>query len=320
MEAVMERECSALGGLFHTVITDMKGSFQIWDDFINKAAKLQSHIRATVAAVASFLDAFQKVADLASSSRGATRDLGFALSRVCVRQRGIESRLRRFSMLMLESLINPLQEQMDEWRRSTTALDKDHAKEYKKARQEMKKRSSDSLRLQKKAKKGRGEQPSDSPLKPPLFPLWEEAQSSAVRRALVEERGRFCCFVSMLRPLMEEEVGFLSEVSHLQSLSEDLRTLSMDPHKLPASSEQVLFELKTSDSCSLQTPPSSPGSTVSRKSSMSRSEPQDSGSRSEPQDSGSRSEPQHSGSRSVPHDSGSRSVPHDSGSRSVPQD
>nr|XP_043873526.1 protein MTSS 1-like [Solea senegalensis] len=72
METVMERECSALGGLFQTVIADMKGSYPVWDDFISKASKLQSQLRMTVVVVAAFLDAFQKVADLATNSRGRT--------------------------------------------------------------------------------------------------------------------------------------------------------------------------------------------------------------------------------------------------------
>ncbi|KAJ3597802.1 hypothetical protein NHX12_001319 [Muraenolepis orangiensis] len=70
MEAVIQKECSALGGLFQTVIGDMKSSYPVWEDFITKAGKLQSQLRATVAAAAAFLDAFQKVADLATNSRG----------------------------------------------------------------------------------------------------------------------------------------------------------------------------------------------------------------------------------------------------------
>ncbi|MED6280447.1 Metastasis suppressor protein 1 [Characodon lateralis] len=70
MEAVIEKECSALGGLFQTVIGDMKSSCPIWEDFITKAGKLQSQLRATAMAVTVFLDAFQKVADMATNSRG----------------------------------------------------------------------------------------------------------------------------------------------------------------------------------------------------------------------------------------------------------
>ncbi|XP_056268122.1 protein MTSS 1-like isoform X4 [Pseudoliparis swirei] len=273
METMMERECSALGGLFQTVIGDMKGSYPVWDDFINKASKLQSQLRTTVVAVAVFLDAFQKVADLANNSRGGTRDIGSTLTRMCMRHRSIEAKLRQFSMVFLDCLINPLQEQTEEWKRVANTLDKDHAKEYKKARQEIKKRSSDSLKLQKKAKKGRGDlQPQlDSALQEvsDKFLLLEETEKQAVRKALVEERSRFCCFASMLKPVVEEEMSMLGEITHLQSLTDDLKTLTMDPHKLPASSEQVIMDLKGSESTwSYQTPPSSPCTTVSRKSSM----------------------------------------------------
>ncbi|XP_060916146.1 protein MTSS 1-like isoform X1 [Labrus mixtus] len=277
METVMERECSALGGLFQTVIGDMKGSYPVWDDFISKASKLQSQLRSTVVAVAAFLDAFQKVADLATNSRGGTRDIGSALTRMCMRHRSIETKLRQFSMVFLDCLINPLQEQMEEWKRVANTLDKDHAKEYKKARQEIKKRSSDTLKLQKKAKKadvfGRGDlQPQlDSAMQDvsDKYLLLEETEKQAVRRALVEERSRFCCFVSMLRPVVEEEMSMLGEITHLQTLTDDLKTLTMDPHKLPASSEQVIVDLKGSEcTWSYQTPPSSPSTTVSRKSSM----------------------------------------------------
>uniref|UniRef100_A0A1A7Z123 Metastasis suppressor 1 n=1 Tax=Iconisemion striatum TaxID=60296 RepID=A0A1A7Z123_9TELE len=277
METVMERECSALGGLFQTVIGDMKGGYPVWDDFINKATKLQSQLRTTVVAVAAFLDAFQKVADLATSSRGGTRDIGSALTRMCMRHRSIEAKLRQFSMVFLDCLINPLQEQMEEWKRAANTLDKDHAKEYKKARQEIKKRSSDTLKLQKKAKKadvfGRGDlQPQlDSAMQDvsDKYLLLEETEKQAVRKALVEERSRFCCFVSMLRPVVDEEMSMLGEITHLQTLTDDLKALTMDPHKLPASSEQVIVDLKGSEcTWSYQTPPSSPSTTVSRKSSM----------------------------------------------------
>ncbi|XP_062843097.1 protein MTSS 2-like isoform X2 [Trichomycterus rosablanca] len=272
MEAALERECSALGGLFQSVITDMKGSYPVWEDFISKAGKLQAQLRATVVAVAAFLDAFQKVADLATSSRGGTRDIGSALTRMCMRHRSIEAKLRQFSMVFVDSLSNPLQEQMEEWKRVANNMDKDHAKEYKRARQEIKKKSSDTLKLQKKAKKGRGDlQPQvDSALQGVnnKYASLQETERQAVRKALIEERARFCTFVSMLRPAIEEEVCMLGEVTHLQSISDDLRALTMDPHKLPPSSEQVIADLKGSEcSWSYQTPPSSP-STTSRKSSM----------------------------------------------------
>ncbi|XP_074842775.1 protein MTSS 1 isoform X2 [Carettochelys insculpta] len=277
MEAVIEKECSALGGLFQTIISDMKGSYPVWEDFINKAGKLQSQLRTTVVAAAAFLDAFQKVADMATNTRGGTREIGSALTRMCMRHRSIESKLRQFSSALIDCLINPLQEQMEEWKKVANQLDKDHAKEYKKARQEIKKKSSDTLKLQKKAKKaealGRGDiQPQlDSALQDvnDKYLLLEETEKQAVRKALIEERSRFCTFVSMLWPVIEEEISMLGEITHLQTISDDLKNLTMDPHKLPSSSEQVILDLKGSDySWSYQTPPSSPSTTMSRKSSV----------------------------------------------------
>uniref|UniRef100_A0A8C7LDH3 MTSS I-BAR domain containing 1 n=1 Tax=Oncorhynchus kisutch TaxID=8019 RepID=A0A8C7LDH3_ONCKI len=273
MESVIEKECSALGGLFQSVIGDMKNSYPIWEDFISKAGKLQSQLRATVVAAAAFLDAFQKVADLATNTRGGTRDIGSALTRMCMRHRSIEAKLRDFSMAFIDCMINPLQDQMEEWKRGTNTLDKDHAKEYKKVRSEIKKKSLDTLKLQKKAKKGRGDvQPQLNSAMQDVndkYLLLEETEKQAVRKALVEERSRLCTFVSMLRPVVDEEISMLGEVTHLQTISDDLKMLTMDPHKLPPASEQVILDLKGSDyNWSYQTPPSSPSTTRSRKSSM----------------------------------------------------
>uniref|UniRef100_A0A8D2N8W3 Metastasis suppressor protein 1 n=1 Tax=Zonotrichia albicollis TaxID=44394 RepID=A0A8D2N8W3_ZONAL len=183
---------------------------------------------------------------MATNTRGGTREIGSALTRMCMRHRSIESKLRQFSSALIDCLINPLQEQMEEWKKVANQLDKDHAKEYKKARQEIKKKSSDTLKLQKKAKKaealGRGDiQPQlDSALQDvnDKYLLLEETEKQAVRKALIEERGRFCAFISMLRPVIEEEISMLGEITHLQTISDDLKSLTMDPHKLPSSSEQ----------------------------------------------------------------------------------
>uniref|UniRef100_A0A8C9KHQ7 MTSS I-BAR domain containing 1 n=1 Tax=Panthera tigris altaica TaxID=74533 RepID=A0A8C9KHQ7_PANTA len=240
------------------------GFYPVWEDFINKAGKLQSQLRTTVVAAAAFLDAFQKVADMATNTRGGTREIGSALTRMCMRHRSIEAKLRQFSSALIDCLINPLQEQMEEWKKVANQLDKDHAKEYKKARQEIKKKSSDTLKLQKKAKKGRGDiQPQlDSALQDvnDKYLLLEETEKQAVRKALIEERGRFCTFISMLRPVI---VSQWKALEGLHYLMDDVSLLSTSPTHL------VILDLKGSDySWSYQTPPSSPSTTMSRKSSV----------------------------------------------------
>lgn len=271
-----EKECGALGGLFQAIINDMKSSYPIWEDFNSKATKLHSQLRTTVLAAVAFLDAFQKVADMATNTRGATRDIGSALTRMCMRHRSIEAKLRQFTNALMESLINPLQDRIEDWKKTANQLDKDHAKEYKRARHEIKKKSSDTLKLQKKARKellGKGDlQPQlDNALQDvnDMYLLLEETEKQAVRKALIEERGRFCTFITFLQPVVNGELTMLGEITHLQGIIEDLVVLTAEPHKLPPASEQVIKDLKGSDySWSYQTPPSSPSSSSSRKSSM----------------------------------------------------
>ncbi|NXR22926.1 MTSSL protein, partial [Cinclus mexicanus] len=230
-------------------------------------------LRTTVLAAVAFLDAFQKVADMATNTRGATRDIGSALTRMCMRHRSIEAKLRQFTNALMESLINPLQDRIEDWKKTANQLDKDHAKEYKRARHEIKKKSSDTLKLQKKARKGKGDlQPQlDNALQDvnDMYLLLEETEKQAVRKALIEERGRFCTFITFLQPVVNGELTMLGEITHLQGIIEDLVVLTAEPHKLPPASEQVIKDLKGSDySWSYQTPPSSPSSSSSRKSSM----------------------------------------------------
>ncbi|XP_073763392.1 protein MTSS 2 isoform X7 [Danio rerio] len=210
---------------------------------------------------------------MATNTRGATRDIGSALTRMCMRHRSIEAKLRHFTNALMESLITPLQDRIEDWKKTANQLDKDHAKEYKRSRHEIKKKSSDTMKLQKKARKGRGDlQPQlDSAMQDvnDMYLLMEETEKQAVRRALVEERGRFCTFISFLQPVVNGEIAMLGEITHLQAIIDDLTVLTSDPHKLPPASEQVIKDLKGSDySWSYQTPPSSPSSSGSRKSSM----------------------------------------------------
>uniref|UniRef100_A0A8C2B172 MTSS I-BAR domain containing 1 n=1 Tax=Cyprinus carpio TaxID=7962 RepID=A0A8C2B172_CYPCA len=222
----------------------------------------------------SFLDAFQKVADIATGTRGATKEIGSALTRMCMRHRSIENKLKLFTTALMDNLITPLELKIEEWKKVASQLDKDHAKEYKKARAEIKKKSSDTIKLQKKVKKGKDEvrMQLDSALQDvnTRYAVLEETEKRAVCRALVEERGRFCSFVTMLKPVLDEEISMLGEVTHLQTILEDLGNLTADPNTLPPASEQVILDLKGSDySYSYQTPPASPSNTLSRKSSIS---------------------------------------------------
>ncbi|KAG7493545.1 metastasis suppressor protein 1-like isoform X1 [Solea senegalensis] len=274
MDAGIEKECGALGGLFQLIMNDMKASYPTWEDFLSKGAKLQSQLRTTIVVTGAFLDAFQKVADMATGTRGATKEIGSALTRMCMRHRSIESKLKLFTTALSESLITPLELKMEEWKKVASQLDKDHAKEYKKVRADIKKKSSDTIKLQKKVKKGKDEARGqlDSALQDVnvRYAVLEDTEKRAVCRALIEERARYCTLVTMLKPVLDHEMNMLGEVTHLQSILGDLVTLTAEPNKLPPASEQVILDLKGSDfNYTYQTPPASPSNSLSRKSSIS---------------------------------------------------
>ncbi|KAL1462347.1 hypothetical protein WDU94_014187, partial [Cyamophila willieti] len=78
---------------------------------------------------------------------------------------------------------------------------------YKKARSELKKRSTDTLRLQKKVGR-KGVAGRNADLQKALQEvnerksILEEAEKKALRAALVEERSRYCVFVTFLKPVV----------------------------------------------------------------------------------------------------------------------
>ncbi|XP_076248462.1 uncharacterized protein LOC143188214 isoform X2 [Calliopsis andreniformis] len=293
MDATIERECSALGGLFQQIITDMKNGAPLWEDLISKATKLHSCLRAAILAVSAYLETFQKIADAATNARGATKEIGTALTRICLRHKAVETRMKSFTSAIMDCLVLPLQEKLEDWKKSLINLDKEHAKEYKKARAELKKRSTDTLRLQKKkARKGQhlhvqaqvqchGSALGDVELTRMLESSaavvqekrlsLEETERRAVRAALLEERGRFCLLARFLKPVLDEEIAMLMELTHLQEVSDQLQRHAASPHHLPPASEQVITDIKGCDvtQWSLATPPSSPSLSLgSRKSSM----------------------------------------------------
>jgi metastasis suppressor protein 1 len=100
-------------------------------------------------------------------------------------------------------------------------LDKEHTKEYKRCRNELKKRSSDTLRLQKKAKKGASDNLQsfvDSSMHAVNQQKAEldEVERKSLRVAMIEDRTRFCHFVSMLEPVVKQEYEMMYELGHLQ--------------------------------------------------------------------------------------------------------
>ncbi|XP_002128096.2 protein MTSS 2 [Ciona intestinalis] len=289
----IEKECTLLGTLFQAIVTDLKGSSPAWEDFVNKGTKLHNLLKATTVAMSSFLDSIQKIADFTTNTKGSTKDIGSALTRICVRQKMMENKLKLFTNALLDNLVVPIQERLEEWKKVANQLEKDHAKDYKKAMHDIKKRNGETIRLQKKVRKG-----SKPDLHQQLnsamhevndrFTSLEETEKSALRNLLVEERTRICLFANCLSPVLDMEVSMLNEVSNLHELTSDVARLCRNPKQLPTSTDQLVQDFIAVNSqahpssplpdCGLTngisftphglSPPASPSSNDSRKSSM----------------------------------------------------
>lgn len=128
---------------------------------------------------------------------------------------------------------------LEEWRRTLTQLEKDRTRQTKRARAELKRALSEASRWQKKAAKcgtsgtdlgpgvGHGILPNSSAVGSKASVVAaqaanaarevqdktgqvEAAEKSAVRSLMLEERGRFCFFLSCLLPIL---VSFLLHAS-----------------------------------------------------------------------------------------------------------
>ncbi|XP_074644500.1 protein MTSS 1-like isoform X14 [Tubulanus polymorphus] len=248
----IDKECNALEMLFQQILSDMKSSYPIWEEFNSKAIKLHTALKTTVVAVGGFLDAFQRVADLATNTKGATREIGAAITRLCMRHKSIDMKLKTFNSALVECMVTPLQDKIEEWKKAATQLDKDHTKDLKKAKAEMKKSASETFRLQKKFKKGtcKGQQNQLDSATEDLnekYSNLENVGKNAVRSAMIEERSRFCFFINYLKPVVSEEISMLSEITHLTEIMKGLSAQCEEPFKLPPASEQVILDIKGSD-------------------------------------------------------------------------
>uniref|UniRef100_A0A182RN32 IMD domain-containing protein n=1 Tax=Anopheles funestus TaxID=62324 RepID=A0A182RN32_ANOFN len=270
MDIAMDRSgtdagVATIGSVFQQIVNEMKNSSPLWEDFIAKATKLHACLRAAIQALAAYLDAFQKIADAATNSRGATKEIGTALTRVCLRHKTVESRMKTFTTAIMDCLVVPLQEKLEDWKKQVNIIDKDHAKEYKRCRAELKKRSSDTLRLQKKAKKGAADnlhvlvESSMLDVTQRRCEL-EEVERKSLRAIMVEERLRYCTFVNMLQPVVHEECEVMSELGHLQEAMQLIAIVTKDPTQLPQASEELILESKANISLY----PDSPGGSNSQ--------------------------------------------------------
>ncbi|CAB3977164.1 metastasis suppressor 1-like [Paramuricea clavata] len=94
---MIEGEMAEDTSIIQSIINDLKGSSPLWEDFVSKGLKLHASLRSTAATLEAFLDSMLKIADAATSSKGASKDVGATLTKMVIRHRSIEQKLRVLS-------------------------------------------------------------------------------------------------------------------------------------------------------------------------------------------------------------------------------
>ncbi|CAH8679278.1 unnamed protein product [Schistosoma rodhaini] len=230
-------------------------------------------------ASSAFLDTFQKVADLATKTLGGSKEIGACLTRYCMRQKSLESKVKSMGNHLVTSLANPLNSKVDEWKRNLCQLEKDRTRQTKRVRAELKKALSEAQKWEKKAAKvgvtgGSGVGPGvghgiiphakhmcsnsesnaislqtakaarEVGIKKELV---ENTEKSAMRLLLLEERSRFCFFVSCLLPILECQSSMLHEIATMDELIKTLTKETEFPDQLVEDVESIVLRMGRRD-------------------------------------------------------------------------
>ncbi|VDQ01416.1 unnamed protein product [Trichobilharzia regenti] len=180
---------------------------------------------------------------------------------------------------LVTSLANPLSSKVDEWRRNLYQLEKDRTRQTKRVRAELKKAVAEAQKWEKKAAKigiigsggvgpgvGHGIIPSSNlacsnsesnainiqaakaarevGIKKELV---ENTEKSAIRLLLLEERSRFCFFVSCLLPILECQSSMLNEIATMDELIRALTKETEYPNQLVEDVESIVLRMGRRD-------------------------------------------------------------------------
>lgn len=177
--------------------------------------------------------------------------MGTALTRICMRHRSMENRLQTLATSLVESLALGVNNSLEAWRGQTSELDKAHRADYKRSTADIKRRSTDTIRLRKKAKKGESTlsaqaESTQQEVSDRCLVLLDE-ERRYVRRALLTQRSQLCSFLGTFLPVLDGELSLLAEVDQMNEVVQKLLSLSADPHNLPEASENLISDVQGLD-------------------------------------------------------------------------
>nr|CDS28516.1 metastasis suppressor protein 1 [Hymenolepis microstoma] len=251
---------------FSVKLSNLKTSLAYWDELINKSNKLTTSMSVTMQCMSGFLEAFQKIADIAETNDAGLRPFGIALRRYCLRQLSIESRLRSFNSQITDCLVTPLSDRLEEWRRTSNQMDRDSVKELRKARSELQRAMLEAEKCKKRIKrKDRGgvtvafeKDDYDAPSVQINFVqhdlackqrALEQLEQRCLQSVAEEERRRFAELATCLSPLVDAHLNVLAEMGSLEEVLKEIQ----------ASHSEVIASVTDSNATPIPTDTSSDG-------------------------------------------------------------
>lgn len=184
--------------LFKEVFSDLKTSNSMWECISTRATKLAAQMNATASALSHFVDALQTVSDCANNVNGISRDIGAALTRYCIRQRSIESGLRKISQPLIEEFAGELERKCADWKHSLVDAERRHQRSCKR-----------------------------------LKSLHSSQADTEKRHTFIEllhmQRSHYAGFIALLLPIIESQLNVLDENTHLRQVRDSLEATINGP-------------------------------------------------------------------------------------------
>ncbi|VDK68156.1 unnamed protein product [Litomosoides sigmodontis] len=213
-----DAEFNALVSTYQSVVHDMKLTYPAWENVAQKALKLAAQMKSTLICMNAFIDAIQTVGDVANNLKGATRDIGACLTRVCMRQRSIENRLRSVVDSLTDELATTLQNKSIHWKQRTMEMDR-HANKFRRK-----------VNCKIRSHKGGID----------VSAVNEQRRIS--QALLTEQRNQMSFFISALLPVLNSQLGFLDENSHLRQITDHLH-VTVRPNKTTTIIDTILNDI-----------------------------------------------------------------------------
>eukprot|EP00090_Calanus_glacialis_P018836 TRINITY_DN29155_c0_g1_i1.p1 TRINITY_DN29155_c0_g1~~TRINITY_DN29155_c0_g1_i1.p1 ORF type:complete len:349 (-),score=87.14 TRINITY_DN29155_c0_g1_i1:418-1464(-) len=262
------QEANSLAGLFQKIVEDCKASLPLYEEFLTVSCELSSQLQSTATVFSSFIDTVQRLADSAHNTKGSSTDLGSWLTKIVLRHRALEDHIKTVARYLSISSSNIIHENKEEWRKKVAKMDKEHSKQFKKARTLLKRKSYSIGKIDRKLKKKKNDlelinqkKIASLDVQTELRILCEHERLS-VREVMSHERSLYQVLATGLQPVIAAELAMFREGGQLGDLVENIDKSNSHPYHCEEDIKPVEYLSTSNESLWFTTPTSTPGGSL----------------------------------------------------------